>query len=162
MIFNKSHIEFCDNLKEYYYLGKHFYLEREMGMGSHSQVFVNKSLLAPWRAVSVTWQLFWPVCILAVAIALYSAGPKTTTGGGQLVWGAPGRSARPCQCLGLSTRFARASPPSSRSFSFSPPSTGAHGHKAISSSTRRGTQPPFLILGPNIQRIVRAACTSTS
>lgn len=38
MIFNKSHIEFCDNLKEYYYLGKHFYLEREMTYKSFTNI----------------------------------------------------------------------------------------------------------------------------
>jgi len=38
MIFNKSHIEFCDNLKEYYYLGKHFYLERDVTYKSFTNI----------------------------------------------------------------------------------------------------------------------------
>ncbi len=38
MIFNKKYEDFCESLKEYYYLGKHFYLEREMSYKSFTTI----------------------------------------------------------------------------------------------------------------------------
>ncbi len=38
MIFNKIHSEFVESLKEYYYLGKYFYLEREMTYKSFTNI----------------------------------------------------------------------------------------------------------------------------
>ena len=38
MIFNKIHTKFIESLKEYYYLGKYFYLEREMTYKSFTNI----------------------------------------------------------------------------------------------------------------------------
>ena len=38
MIFNEYHISFCNILKDYYYLGKHFYLEREITYKSFTNI----------------------------------------------------------------------------------------------------------------------------
>ncbi len=38
MVFNKWNEEFCENLKQYYYLGKHFYLDRKMTYNSFTTI----------------------------------------------------------------------------------------------------------------------------
>lgn len=36
--FHKYHIPFCENLKEYYHMGKHFYLERTLSYNSFTNI----------------------------------------------------------------------------------------------------------------------------
>ena len=38
MIYNEYHNEFCNNLKQYYHNGKHFYLERKMTYNSFTTI----------------------------------------------------------------------------------------------------------------------------
>jgi hypothetical protein len=38
LIFHELHLDFCENLKEYYHLGKQFYLERKMSYNSFATI----------------------------------------------------------------------------------------------------------------------------
>lgn len=38
MLYNEYHISFCENLKQYYHKGKHFYLERKMTYNSFTTI----------------------------------------------------------------------------------------------------------------------------
>ena len=38
MIYNEHHIDFCNDLKQYYHKGKHFYLERQLTYNSFTTI----------------------------------------------------------------------------------------------------------------------------